>query len=992
MSHTPGAGWLRSGLLVVLFLTACAPAGPRFPSNVMATFRRDEMHHLKTANVELYYPAEQRELALRVLGRLDTCVEKLRSLPRVQRQREPVLAYLTSANFNNAYAYYSIAGSPRQLLLPTHLSLELFEWFNLGLGEVGDVSCHEALHYVQMEQVEGGWALVNWLLGDVFSPNAMIEPWFSEGLATYYEARMDRRVGRPHSPIWTGVLEAGLASQGGFRGSDLNALNRHMYPWGAHYLTGSWFVEWLVEKYGEQKLWELIDTQAHSIFSPLWVSLRFKAVYGTTLDGLITEANQDLQAKLQKRDRPSNQQVLQQDLGYFARITALEGGAIAAITSKLDEPDRLTVWEADGRVRFSSSVTQFKPGRDFISASSVAITGLSYSRILATGAVSPSLYLVVDDVDSEGNSDSKLVRFDAQTGEYRQHWRGFIGVGGDVRDDGKAYVLVEIENGISNLVSLDLATGQRTRLTNYGVGESLAAPRWSPDGKRVVFVRRGGESFDLAIREEDGQIRPLTQDAVFDFFPSWIDDRRIAFSRTVEDRAQVQVIDVDSGTLTQVSQAPYLAADPVAVGDDQIAFLNRQGWGWTLDVVPAAGQGAPLAQTEVPPLPDEPFGKSEAGPKILSDEPYQPLDGLFSPQLRGLIVSPWLHNGVGDKPQLGLFAGLMIKGSDRLGFHNYSLNISYESGLSAPDLELIYGNFQLAPWYLEVDAFRVLAGARQTVLGTTITEFAEVVDTGIQFSASRSFWTIPLIFNLHAFRREAQPFRGDPGYDVRFIGPQVGTGFSASEGSPYAGQRLGYSVSAEAAGYSDQVGSSATMADLRLTTSAALPLPLLKLHSLRLTARARSLPGAPDGLLRVGGIPLAIGLVTQGASQTPAPQGYALPGRIGFSEYLRGYEDYTFTTTSALMLGARYRLPLIIDRGWPSTFYLFPSFFLRQVELEGFWDSAVTAEGHWHKAAGGAVWLRTAFGSAVPFSLVYQFAYRFNDGLGPFHQIAVALE
>ena len=92
------------------------------------------------------------------------------------------------------------------------------------------------------------------------------------------------------------------------------------------------------------------------------------------------------------------------------------------------------------------------------------------------------------------------------------------------------------------------------------------------------------------------------------------------------------------------------------------------------------------------------------------------------------------------------------------------------------------------------------------------------------------------------------------------------------------------------------------------------------------------------------------------------------------------------------MLGARYRLPLIIDRGWASTFYLFPSFFLRQVDVEGFWDSAITLDRRWHRVAGGAIYLRTAFSSALPVSLVYQFAYRFDDALGPTHQVALAFE
>ena len=35
---------------------------------------------------------------------------------------------------------------PQQMVVPQHMTLELFNFLNLGETEIGDVGCHEAVH------------------------------------------------------------------------------------------------------------------------------------------------------------------------------------------------------------------------------------------------------------------------------------------------------------------------------------------------------------------------------------------------------------------------------------------------------------------------------------------------------------------------------------------------------------------------------------------------------------------------------------------------------------------------------------------------------------------------------------------------------------------------------------------------------------------------------------------------------------------------------
>jgi hypothetical protein len=91
-------------------------------------------------------------------------------------------------------------------------------------------------------------------------------------------------------------------------------------------------------------------------------------------------------------------------------------------------------------------------------------------------------------------------------------------------------------------------------------------------------------------------------------------------------------------------------------------------------------------------------------------------------------------------------------------------------------------------------------------------------------------------------------------------------------------------------------------------------------------------------------------------------------------------------------VGGRYRYPLIIDYGWASFLYLFPSLFIRQIDLEVFGDGAVTTDRSLHRSAGGAIFLRTLWGGAVPVTIYYQIAQRFDDGLGVLHIFALSFE
>jgi hypothetical protein len=984
MPARPSAALLGPVLLTTLLL-GCATVSPRFPQEVQASFVRDDMRKLTTRSLELYYPAAQRALALRTAARLESCIDQLRAQTRDKRERPRVLTYLTHADFNNAYVQPLVAGYPQQMVLPEHVTLELFHFFNLGVGQVGDVSCHEAVHYIQMQQVSGLWNTLNTVTGGLVQPNIFTESWFLEGLATYYEGRLGARTGRPHSPFWNGWYEDNVQTYGGaLNPGDLAPEQRRLSPLGNAYLTGQHFVDWLARTHGEQKLWQLVDVQGDSIFSPFGVTLRFKAVYGRDIGALFDEYAAALKRDLRPRHRPPGQQVIAADVGYQARLASSPAdGALALLHSGREQPTRLTVREKDGRVRFSRSLVQYLPGRRWVSTGVNSASGLSFTQ---DGS---ALFLVMADVAEEGGYLYRLWRVDARTGEVTRTWEDLQGLGGSITPDGKAYVFARVEGDTANLFRLELASGERTQLTHLEARSSLGPPAVSPDGQRIVVPRWSGNGFDLALLEPGGTLRALTHDGRFNYSPRWVDGSRVAFLREHEGRAQAHVLDVDAGTLTRATDAPHLVLDAAPLPGGDLAFLNLSGGTFSVDrVALAAALPAPVPEAAADAVAAAPAGEL-APAAVLADEPYRPGEGLLVPTLR----LPFLL-GVETDSGRGLTrvtAGFSVSGQDRLGFHGYAANVYVGGGTALRALSLGYNNAQLAPWNLGLSLYgdrseRTLQLREADDSLRLIYQWVNRYE-GLAY-ASRSFWSTPVSFGVRGVQKRYQ--RTADLSDARdgLLGVEAGTSYFAGESTPYGGTQRGLGGSLRGGAY--QSNRDRQVGDVRAELNAFAGLPLSRRDNLSLRLVGRTLPGAGAGLLEVGGVdPYSV--VGNLDSDFRGRPGRELPEQ-SFVEPLRGYEDFTIFARNVVVAGASYRYRFIIDRGWASFLYLLPSFFVRQAELNLFAEMARTDLRANHRSAGAAVYLRTSFGGAAPVSLIYQVAKRFDDDRAVRHFFGIGVE
>lgn len=942
----------------------------RFSQEVAASFARSPMRKLTTAELEVYYPEGSAQAAQQVAARMNDCVVKLRAKTRTQRPRERALVYLTDANFNNAYVSGQGDGEPLHTLNPLYATNEGFHLNGLGTAAIGDIGCHELLHYVHYEQVEGFWRLVNAVFGAIVPPQFYLERWFTEGLAQYYEGRLGSAVGRPHSPLYRAELASGLAARGGWIGAgDLSLAQRELVPSSGAYLTGLHFIEYLARTHGEDKLWELIDMQGRSVLIPFGVALRFKAVYGVSLGALIDDWSLESQAATVERKRPEDQKTIVEAVGYAARLASAPDGTLAVISAGRDEVDMLRLLEPDGTVRAQQRLARFIPIREFVSAGPGQTSGMSFT------ADSRWLYLMNDDVTALGDSRAQLWKVDAQTGELVRIWQDVGGMGGAIHPSGDRYLFIELSPGRSELVELDLATGKRTPLTTQGQNVTHAAPAWAPDGKRIAFSRLSPRGWDLWLREADGSQRALTEDGAFNYGPKWIDADRILFLREADGRAQAHQLDLITGAIAIVTDAPFSAFDVTPLPGHQLAFLDREGWNWSIAI-------APLTPRATVTLAAVPVEAAAAQPPLIveADEPYDPWEGIFTPLLRLPAVVDFSIDCLNCRPRHAY--SFLLAGRDRLSFHNWAIAASigfpnFDYGVSA-----YYENQTQAPWSFSVAGGYDTRATIDVLLGP-----GHLSTTSAALSVSRSFFTTPLGLSFGGFH-QANTFRGD----FYYFGPSVGFDYFAGEGTVYGGLKRGLGLRGRLSVFPRGL-SSFSVVDIEAGLTIGIPLPLLKRHSLILVVDGRSLEGAPDGALQVGGVGSGFNVFTFNAREgtgvgpdIPLPHSFVLP--------VRGYEDYAVRANKAIAGVARYRYPFVIDRGFASIFYVLPSLFFRQVDLDVFGAAALTnsARHPWLRAVGASVSLRTLLAGAVPISIYYRFAWRLDEGLLPLHSVGFSFE
>jgi len=1024
---------LATALAVLGSLSAtlgCLPTvEPRYPQNVASALARHPMRTVESEHVLLEYPESRRELAYRVLPHVEDCAAYLERVAQVHNDvaDRKLTVVMPEVPLNNAFVSGGGDGEDLDAVVPSY---DTSAEFALELGippSPAAIACHEITHHVHFLQMAGFAWFIN-QLGAVYSPQLGLDRWFDEGLAVYYETKLQPGIGRLAWPFWRATFAAGYAGRR-IDGGALSELQRDFHG-GNHYLVGSHFVRFLADRYGEDRLWRLIQVQGRSILFPLLVNVRFWQAYDKSLSTLIDEFAEAMRTELVVRARPPTQRRLR-PAGEVARYARSADGSEALLTSDRDHPARLVLTRSAGRSELVLDLVDVLPPRRLRDAGIPDTSGLGFT------ADGRWLYFVAVDTGVV-EPVARLVRVEVETGALSVVRPDLGGTGGSISPDGGHFAFARADGDHHDLAELDLPSGVVRLLEVEAPGTFVAEPRYSPDGRRVLTSFFDGQAFRLALfdRASGRRLRVIATVPGPVHDAAWVDDTRIVYLGSGHDDVGFQVFlhELDTGANRRLTDAPYLAFQPRPVGAS-LRFLNREGWGWTIDEValPAAfaaptsaalpspspspagaGAGAPAGVAPapadasagvapppaVPALAESPTAwlsrpAETAETMRLSDRPYSSWERLFAPRLYGPTLA------VVGRQDLSL--GLVLLGNDRLSLHRWGVAGLYQVvGGGSPSFAAGYLNQQLAPlaFRLTASEFRV-HDTPPVPLGTpppaNPTYSLLRRDRSATFDVFRAFYDNPIDLGF-SFLETYRP--ADPSVLLplrRFAGPYLSASFAGLESTPDSGIRRGLFLSLDVAPYPAGWNTLDTgFVDLRGEVAMVLPLPVSQRHVVTLGLRGRRLDGLPPELplLSVGGYGL-LALVRREANTAERPV-YAsplLPPGVLFSEPLRGFEDHALYVNGVAIADLAYRYPLIVDWGSASTLGILPAFFWQQVDLELFGSAALTRDTRIedsfldapapsrHLAVGAAVSLKVVLW-VLPLVLRYQAARRLTDDAG----------
>lgn len=168
--------------------------------------------------------------------------------------------------------------------------------------------------------------------------------------------------------------------------------------------------------------------------------------------------------------------------------------------------------------------------------------------------------------------------------------------------------------GRPGIYTLDLATKAVAALAGSATSTSQT-PRWSPDGRRVVFVSNrahyegatpdtGPADLDVWVVNADGSgARRLTREPSNENDPSWTaDGRAVVFSSDRDSRGDLYRVEVESGATTRLTRhfVGRAIMPATSVAPERIAFAAqtlRAGAFWAYQVQIRDAQGAVTALT-----------------------------------------------------------------------------------------------------------------------------------------------------------------------------------------------------------------------------------------------------------------------------------------------------------------------------------------------------------------------------------------------------------
>ncbi len=560
---------------------------------------------------------------------------------------------------------------------------------------------HELAHVVHIDTVRGLPAFLNGVFGRWFFPNGAQPSWVTEGLATYFESALTS-AGRVGSSYFDMMLRMHLLAGEPMGLDDLGG-NPIRWPQSTvPYLYGSYFLDYIARRFGEDAL-RVMSHDYGSRLIPFAVNASIERATGMSYPALYS----DFLSELRRRFVAQAQRIEAAGRREGKKLTAwgqqvgpvraASDGTVYFVHDAKSEHAAIFAYTPDGK---RDKVTEVYGGAE------LALVAGSHRAVVAQAELYGFYRLYGD-----------LFLVDLDSGASERLTFGLRAHSPDVSPDGERLVFVQRRGGQSILRLSPLASpAAGTTLVDLGPLTQVFAPRFSPDGRQVVFSAFAEGMRDLYVVDvEGGEPRRLTFDAALDGSPCFTPDGAwIVFHSDRDGIYDLYALPTATGgPVRRVSRVLGGAFRPeVTPAGDGLLYVSYGSEGFDLARLPwTSPQDLPLAEPArtpraVPPRPHV--------VRVGRVDTYSPLATLAP---RG-----WVPTVAVDG--FGWHLGAAAAGADAVGLHRWAAAAFVAPEQRFVGFDVAYANRQFHPG-LQLDLRRTLAFAAMPYVRNRVAEYVD---------------------------------------------------------------------------------------------------------------------------------------------------------------------------------------------------------------------------------------------------------------------------
>jgi len=648
---------LKPAVALVLVLTALAARATAYDPSL-------RFETIETSHFEIHFHDGTRELAQRVANMAEEAFKLVAAA--LEHIPESRIQIVLTDHTDSANGWASVLPYNRVALYaspPGYLS---------ELGDYDDymwiLITHELVHIIHMDTVSGIPAVINLVLGRTAFPNGAQPTWFTEGLAVHYETRFSS-AGRIRSSLYRMYLRT-AALAGVFPGLDQVSGVMKDWPQGnAPYLYGSFFVRYLTQRFGETSLADLSHHMS-GMLVPWTLNIVARKEIGQDYPTLY----EDWKQSVERETRATLARLQLEGLTPFEFLTrrgqhqrrprvAPGSHRVLSYRAPVDRlPTLRLIDENQDRLLFEVNGN-----------SGAAFTPDGQAIVFSQPQIVDEFYAVND-----------LYIHHLANGKTRRITHGARASAPDVSPDGRTVVFVRKHCGKTRLMTLDLQQGasrQAREILHLEKGIQVYTPRFSPDGRRIVFsvAPPGGGRSIVMLDRKSGRLRRLTRGGHMDIGPVFSHDgKRVYFSSDRSGIYNIHAVDPETREIWRMTNVATGAFSPDPAGDGSgMAFVIYGPAGYDI-----AWLELPLdTKPSVVPDRDRPPPPATTEDREYPTKAYTPWSTLW----------PRAWFPVVGSDTWGETYGLMVSGRDVLGKLDYRLELSY-----GPQSEQVYFDLGVA--------------------------------------------------------------------------------------------------------------------------------------------------------------------------------------------------------------------------------------------------------------------------------------------------------